>query len=253
VTRWRFILFVVMSVGSIAPAAEVIPSVPTRHFNDYAGVVSAATEQRLDRKLEDFEKTSSNQILVVVYPRMQSDSSIEDYTVRVAQKWGVGQKDRKNGVVLFVFSNDRRMFIQVGYGLEGALPDITAGQIIENEIKPRFRSGDFDGGLTAGVDAIIAATKGEYTAKPRNQGGQTAWIWPVLIVVLIILMRMKSRGGPTIYGRRGRMGPIFIPGGGWGGGRWGGGGGWGGGGSGGGGGFSAGGGSFGGGGAGGSW
>ena len=143
-------------------AAEVIPPAPTRYFNDYAGVVSADTASRLNKTLEDFERDTSNQILVAIYPKMQSDSSIEDYTVRVAQAWKVGQKQKNNGAVLFVFIQDRKMFLQVGYGLEGALPDALAKQIIENELKPRFSGGDFDGGLSAGVAAILAATKGEY-------------------------------------------------------------------------------------------
>src|ERR1700733_12875321 len=93
---------------------------------------------------------------------MQSDSSIEDYTVRVAEAWKVGQKTKSNGAVLFVFVQDHKMFLQVGYGLEAVIPDATAKQIIDNEIKPPFKNGDFDGGVTAGVKAIIAATRGEY-------------------------------------------------------------------------------------------
>jgi uncharacterized protein len=193
---------------------------------------------------------------------MQSDSSIDDYTYRVAEKWGIGKKGRNNGVALFVFPRDRRMFIQVGYGLEGALPDALAKQIIEREITPRFRAGDYDAGLSAGVDAIIAATRGEYKAAPKKDvGGKGAGLVIVIVIIVIVVLVMAGRNrGPATYSGRGRRRgygggwPIFIPtgGGGWGGGG-GGGGGWGGGGGGGGGGFSAGGGSFGGGGAGGSW
>ena len=250
---------------SSARAAETIPPVPARHFTDAANIVSRGTSDRLDAKLREFENQTSNQVLVAIYPTMQSDSSIEDYTYRVAEKWGIGGKGRNNGVVLFVFPRDRKMFMQVGYGLEGALPDGLAKQIIEREIAPRFRAGDYDGGLSAAVDAIIAATKGEYKAGPKKDvsGKSAGLVVFVVIVVIIILIIAARSGGPTIYtgggrrrGRRrgGHYGggwPIFIPtgGGGWGGG---GGGGWSGGG-GGGGGFSAGGGSFGGGGAGGSW
>src|ERR1700686_4221291 len=93
---------------------------------------------------------------------MQSHSSIEDYTRRVAQSWGVGQKDKRNGAVLFVFVQDHKMFIQVGYGLEGALPDATAFDITEYQIKPHFRSNDYGGGLAAGIDSIFKAIRGEY-------------------------------------------------------------------------------------------
>ena len=255
-----FVVFALLCAA--ARAAETIPPVPTKHFTDTANVVSRATAQRLDAKLREFEKQTSNQVLVVIYPKMQSDSSIEDYTYRVAEQWRVGGKGRNNGVVLFVFPRDRRMFMQVGYGLEGALPDALAKQIIEREITPRFRSGDYDGGLSAGVDAIVAATRGEYKASPKNDvsGKRVAFFIFLAIVVIVILISAARNSGPTTYSRRGRRRgrhyggggwPIFIPtgGGGWGGG--GRGGGWGGGG--GGGGFSAGGGSFGGGGAGGSW
>ena len=140
-----------------AHAAEVIPPVPAQWFNDYAQVVSPAAAVRLNQTLQDFERESSSQIVVAIFQKMESASSIEDYTVRVAQAWKVGQQSKKNGVVLFVFVQDRKMFIQVGYGLEGALPDATCKRIIEDEIKPRFRNNDYDGGLSAGVAAILAA------------------------------------------------------------------------------------------------
>jgi uncharacterized protein len=245
-----------------APASEVMPPAPPQYFNDYAHVVSAGTAARLNRTLEDFERQTSSQILVAIYPRMQSDSSIEDYTVRVAQSWRVGRQGTNNGAVLFVFIQDRKMFLQVGYGLEGALPDATAKQIIDNEITPRFRRGDFDGGLSAGVNAILAATRGEYKGSGRTvaEGGRSGGAGVVVLIVfalivLIVLGRLMSGLRGAMYGRRG----YYSSWGGWGsgggfsGGSWGGGGWGGGGGGGGGGGFSGGGGSFGGGGAGGSW
>jgi uncharacterized protein len=237
---------------------EVIPPAPTKYFNDYAGAVSPATAAQLNQKLEDFERQTSSQILVAVYPKMQSDSSIEDYTVRVAQSWKVGQKAKDNGAVLFVFIQDRKMYIQVGYGLEGALPDALAKRIIENEIKPRFRNGDFNGGLIAGVNAMLAATRGEYkgTGSTVAESHRQVGIGPGALLALLVLglfalvfisaiARSASTG--AVYRRRG-----YSSWGGWtvGGGGWGSSGGWGGGG---GGGFSGGGGSFGGGGAGGSW
>jgi uncharacterized protein len=134
--------------------AETIPPRPQNHFNDYASVISPVTAQTLNQRLVDFERATSSQILVAIYPKMASDSSIEDYTVRVAQSWAVGQKGRDNGAVLFVFIQHRQMFLQVGYGLEGAIPDAIAKQIIERDIKPHFQAGNFDAGLTAGVNAI---------------------------------------------------------------------------------------------------
>lgn len=227
-----------------------MPPPPRQYFNDYAGVVSAATEQRLNGTLENFEKESSDQILVAIFPKMESDSSIEDYTVRVARSWGVGQKEKNNGAILFVFMQEHSMFIQVGYGLEGVLPDAICKRIIEDEIIPRFRNGDVDGGVSAGVQAMLAAAKGEYhgtgqTVAERNRRHSENVGGIVRFVVFAIIFLFVILGS----GRRRRSG-WYIGGGGWGGGGWGGGGG---GFSGGGGGFSGGGGSFGGGGAGGRW
>jgi uncharacterized protein len=235
----------------LVAAAEVIPPLPNQYFNDYAHVVSPSTAGRLNSTLEDFERTTSSQILVAVYPKMESDSSIEDYTVRVAQSWKAGQKSKNNGAVLFVFIQNRTMYLQVGYGLEGALPDALAKRIIEQEIKPHFRNGDYDGGLSAGVAAILAATKGEYTGSGRTLAEQgrrisSAFAKIILVVILLVLVFLS---------RRNRGSGLGYASSGWilGGGGFSGGGGWGGGGGGGGGGFSGGGGSFGGGGAGGSW
>jgi uncharacterized protein len=234
--------------ATLARASEVIPPAPAHYFNDYAGAVSSGTAADLDAQLTQFERGTSNQIVVAIYPQMQSDSSIEDYTVRVAQSWGVGQKDRKNGVVLFVFINDRRTYIQVGYGLEGALPDATCHQIIENEIKPYFRAGNYDDGLRAGVTAIMQAVRGEYKGTGQavgdsNEPGSFHLFFLIFFVVFLMFSFWSSRRRARLYGS---SGSSFVWFGGFGGGRGFGGGG-------GGGGFSGGGGSFGGGGAGGSW
>jgi uncharacterized protein len=235
-----------------AQAAEVIPPKPDRYFNDYAGVVSKEAALRFNEQLAQFERETSDQVVVAVFPKMQSDSDIADYTQRVAQAWGVGQKERRNGAVLFVFIQDRKMFIQVGYGLEGALPDATAFDITERHIKPLFRAGNYEAGLAAGIDLICKAIRGEYkgsgktVAERQGGGGAVTGLLPfiIFVIVLIILSRLFRKLGGYGYSSRGG-GPVFIPSGG----------GWSSGGGGGGGfsGFSGGGGSFGGGGAGSSW
>jgi uncharacterized protein len=145
-----------------AVADEVIPPTPTHYFNDYAHVVSATNAALLDATLENDERQTSDQIVVAVFPKMQSDAPIKDYTLRVANSWKVGQKGKNNGVTLFIFIQDHKMYMQVGSGLEKVLPDATAKQILDTQITPHFKKGDFDGGLSAGVTAIIAATKGAY-------------------------------------------------------------------------------------------
>ncbi|MGP8200436.1 MAG: TPM domain-containing protein [Limisphaerales bacterium] len=159
-SRFGFIIIWIWCLSAVAD--EVIPPAPARYFNDYAQVVNAATADQFNTQLENFERSTGNQVLVAIYPKIQSDSSIDDYTIRVARSWKVGQKEKNNGAVLFVFIADRKMFIQVGYGLEGTLPDAICKQITEYEIKPRFKAGDYAGGLTAGVNAILAATRHEY-------------------------------------------------------------------------------------------
>ena len=233
-------------------AAEVIPPKPNGYFNDYAGVVSKEAASRFNEQLAQFERETSDQVVVAVFPKLQSDSDIADYTQRVAQAWGVGQKERRNGVVLFVFIQDRKMFIQVGYGLEGALPDATAFDITERHIKPLFRAGNYEAGLATGIDLICKAIRGEYkgsgktVAESKGSGGVFSLLPLIIfIIVLVIISRVTRKLGGYGYSSR-RGGPVFIPSGG----------GWSSGGSGSGGGFSGfggGGGSFGGGGAGSSW
>jgi uncharacterized protein len=243
----------VLLIAVTAYAAEVIPPKPDRYFNDYAGVISKEAALRFNEELAQFERQTSNQVVVAIFPKMQSDSDIADYTQRVAQAWGVGQKERRNGVVLFVFIQDRKMFIQVGYGLEGALPDITAFDITEYKIKPHFRSGDYEGGIAIGIESILKAIRGEYKgsgktiAEERRGGGgaSSLWFFIVFVIALIVISRMLRRLGGWSYSSR-RGGPVFFPMGG-------GGGGWSSGGGGGFSGFSGGGGSFGGGGAGSNW
>jgi uncharacterized protein len=235
-------------------AAEVIPPKPAAYFNDYAGVVSKDAARRFNEQLAQFERETSDQVVVAIFPKMQSDDDVAAYTQRVAQAWGVGQGDKRNGVVLFVFTQDRKIFIQVGYGLEGALPDAVAFDIYNNRIKPHFRAGDYEGGLAEGIDSIFNAIRGEYkgsgktTREQRSDGQIPSFVWFILfLIILSLISRLMRRLGGYGYSSR-RSGPVFIPTG-----FGGGGGGWSSGGGGGFSGFSGGGGSFGGGGAGGSW
>ncbi len=233
-----------------ASAQEVIPPPPTAYVNDGAGVLRPDAVATLNGELRAFEEKTSNQIVVAIYPRMQSESSIEDYTVRVAEAWRVGQKKRDNGAVLFVFIENRSVFIQVGYGLEGALPDVLCKQIIENEIVPNFRRGRYTEGITSAVHAMMAATQGEYRGTGRtgahgSHSSDGSWVVAVFFFVIWLLLFILSRingGGRGYTGRGTTLYPHTFGGRGGGGG---GGGGWGG--------FSGGGGSFGGGGAGGRW
>jgi uncharacterized protein len=250
-------LFIVQAL-----AAEIPPK-PTRYFNDYASLIDSATAQQLNQRLEDFERQTSNQILVVIYQSLPADTAMEDFTQDAFRAWKVGQSGRNNGAVLFVFVKDRKMRIQTGYGLEGALPDAICKRIISDEMAPRFQAGDFAGGVSAAVNAMIAATRGEYKgtgqtvaqARARARQGQGSAVDLIIFVVVLGFiglswLRAARRG--TVYGSSGSRGSGGV----WwiGGGGGGGGGGYSGGGGGdGGGGFSGGGGDSGGGGASGGW
>ncbi len=207
-------IFIWLAVALGAAAVEVMPPKPARWFNDYAGVVPTGTAAALDAKLQQFERDTSNQIVVVVWQEMQTDSSIQDYTFRIFQQWKLGQRENNNGLGLFVYIQPRKMFIQVGDGLEGAVPDAIAKRIIEDEILPHFKIADYSAGLTAGVDALLAAAKGEYTGTGRTAGEVNSLSnvpWVVWLILAIIGLNIL--GGIVHFMRRG----LEISGSGW---RW---------------------------------
>lgn len=154
--------------ASTARALEPPPK-PESYVNDYAGMLSAGAKAEIERELVEFEKATSNQILVATFASLEGDS-LEDFSIRLAERWKIGQKDKDNGVILLVFRDDRAVRIEVGYGLEGALPDVLCDAIIRNEIVPAFREGSYGTGIHRAVRAIEQATKGEYSADQNERG-----------------------------------------------------------------------------------
>jgi uncharacterized protein len=230
---------------AIPAAALEIPPRPEGRVTDRTGTLSPQEVAALNQKLEAFEKETTNQIAVLLIPSLEG-GSLEDFAIRLAEKWKIGQKGRNNGAILLIVKNERKLRIEVGYGLEGALTDALAGSIIRNEISPRFKEGRFYAGIDAGVTAMMAATKGEYRAARKNPRSQELPLWlPFLLVVafVVFFIYMSAAARRHHYHSGGS--------GGWttGGGSWGGGGSFGDSG----GGFSGGGGDFGGGGASGDW
>ena len=224
-------------------------------MTDNAGFLSAPAADQLDQRLAEYDRTTGHQVLVYI-DHTTGGLPIEDWAVKAFEQWRVGRKGIDDGVVLFVFSDDRRMRIEVGYGLEPAMPDTRASRIIREVIAPRLQAGDRDGAIRSGVDAILATLGGageagtpapavpEHTVSP----GRMLLGLVGLVVVLILLV-----GFAVTHPGLAWLLATMIGGGRRGGGGWGGGGGFGGGGFGGGGGFSGGGGRSGGGGASGSW
>jgi uncharacterized protein len=258
-TRWFASLFLLVCVW--APAqAQTFPKPNNTRVVDAANLIAPADESALDAKLAAYEKETGRQMVVATIPSLEG-YPIEDYGYRLGRTWGIGSKEKDDGTLLIVAPNDRKVRIEVGYGLEPIMTDAYSSVIINTQILPRFKAGDFTGGITAGTDAMIAQLKltpeeaaarlkaAETTSDGNGGGIPFALIFWLIVLFFIILPAFRR-------GKRGRKhrgsGPIVI----WGPGDWGGGsgGGWGGGSGGGGfGGFSGGGGSFGGGGSSGSW
>ncbi|MFA5812883.1 MAG: TPM domain-containing protein, partial [bacterium] len=134
-------------------AAAAFPA-PTGFVNDFAGVISPATRQHLEGMLSSFERASGNEIAVATIPSLDG-GSVEDVAVGLYKAWGIGKKSKDNGVLFLIVPNEHKMRIEVGYGLEGSINDALAGRIMDEAVIPRFKSGDMDAGIAAGVLAIV--------------------------------------------------------------------------------------------------
>jgi len=158
------LILIIISLILIMPAVCIyaleIPALEGR-VNDYGDMISSEAESLLEERLKSFEMSDSTQIVILTVNSLEGNS-LEDFTIRVAEKWKIGQMKKDNGVLLFASKNDRRMRIEVGRGLEGVLTDLLSGRILDNVMRPRFKSGDFDGGFIDGTGSIIEACRGEF-------------------------------------------------------------------------------------------
>lgn len=178
---------------------------PPRLVNDYTGSFLTADEaERLERKLEQFSNETSNQIAVVIVNDIGNFEPI-DYATRLGEKWGVGKGKFDNGIVVLVQPNTRDLTIAVGYGLEGAIPDLATKRIREEEMNPHFKEGRYYEGLEAGTNKLMQLAKGEISVKDytaRKQGKERFPTWIIVIILLFIFFFLR-RGG------RGRRGGAF--------------------------------------------
>lgn len=198
------IFFLSLIFNGFIVTGQDLPAVSKTLVTDFTNTLSPSQVQQLERKLVAFDDSTSTQIAVVLV-NSTDGYDVADYAVRLAQKWGVGNKKYNNGVMLLAAIGDRAVTIQTGYGIEGALPDAIAYRIIENDIKPAFRSGDYFGGLDAATSSIISYTKGEYKAEPKassGEGGGGRLGGVVLIVIIFIVIALISKGGGRNGGRR---------------------------------------------------
>lgn len=254
-----FSIFILLLVSVVSFSQDsfdpekLLTQKPVQMVNDFTATLTADQVQALENKLRTFKDSTSTEIAVVIIPSLNG-KDIADFNVKLGRAWGVGGKEFSNGVVLLIAKGDRKLNIATGYGVEGALPDITTKHIIDGVIVPNFKGDDYYRGIEEGTDAIIQAVKGEYTAPKsygkKGTGGSSKFIFIIIAIILFLVFSGGKGGGGSFMSRRGAMPFILgsLLGGGGRGGGWGGGGG---GSSGGFGGF--GGGSFGGGGASGSW
>jgi uncharacterized protein len=197
-------------------ATITVPPKPATYVTDKAGVLDAARVHALNEKLAQFERDTSNQILVYVDRSLPTDSTIEQFANDAMHQWGVGQKGKDNGAVLFLFTGDRKMRIEVGYGLEGVLTDAKSKEITSTIIKPRLKAADYNGAVEQGADAMLAVARGEglkgtgqtaHEAKERKVTGLPiaivaliAFGFIVVIVVIIVIAsrRRGTRGTPAV-------------------------------------------------------
>ena len=235
------IILVSYSIGFAQPEIPKLKMWAT----DLTNTLNKSELDDLNRRLKTYQDTTSNQILVLMIPSLEG-YPIEMLAEETATKNKIGTEKNDNGILLLIAKDDRQLRIEVGYGLEGAVPDAIASSIIRNVIRPRFRDDDYYQGISEGVNAIISAIGGEYNAEDADE--DDAFPISMIVIIIILIWVFASRGGPFVPGGIYRTGTQS---GGWtsGSSSWGGSSGW----SGGGGGFSGGGGSFGGGGASGSW
>jgi len=172
---------------SFALAQKEIPELWGTRVHDEAHILKSETIESLEKELKVYEDSTSNQIAVLIVPSLDGEV-LEEYSLHVAEKWKLGQKDKDNGVLLLIAVDDHKMRIEVGQGLEGALTDAQSNRIIRNEIAPSFRRGDFDAGVTDGINSIIKAIGGEYAADDSGSSDSNEIPMPVRIFIGVFLL-----------------------------------------------------------------
>ncbi|HSD62588.1 MAG TPA: TPM domain-containing protein [Ignavibacteriaceae bacterium] len=189
-------------------AAYSQPQVPQLKYwaNDFTNTLTQGQLNSLNTKLKSFQDSTSNQVVYLMINTL-NDYPLEYYSMDVAEKNKIGTKEHDNGVLFLVVKNDRKMRIEVGYGLEGALPDALSSSIIRNEISPYFRAGQYYEGVEAGLNAIISAIKGEYTAKKDEPRRKNKSPFAIILMIIFFIIIFFFRGG-----RRGLGSFIFYGG-----------------------------------------
>jgi len=188
-------------------ALDVPPLVA--HVNDYAGLMSRQAAEELEADLAGFERSDSTQIVILTIPSLEGED-LETFSIKVAEAWKIGQKGLDNGVILLVAKNERRVRIEVGRGLEGKLTDLQSGRIIRERIYPRFRAGDFGGGLREGAQAIMEVVRGEYKATQEAPVRARRGAPPILTLLIFLFLALVFTGAVSkVFGAV--TGAIGLP------------------------------------------
>jgi uncharacterized protein len=182
-------LLLLLSLVAGSLSALEVPRLQGR-VNDYAGMISASARARLDAISQELERTDSTQVVVLTIPSLEGED-LEEFSIRVAEAWGIGQKQLDNGALLLVARQERSVRIEVGRGLEGRLTDLLAGRIVDHEIIPSFKAGRYDEGFIRGMEAIAAAVQGEYQAPqtapaPASGGVPFRSGFPIFVVIALL-------------------------------------------------------------------
>jgi uncharacterized protein len=184
------------------------------YVNDYAGMISPSVRSKMEGELRAFEQSDSTQIVILTVPSLEGEN-IEEFSIKVAEAWKIGQRQKDNGILFIVSKQERKIRIEVGRGLEGKLTDLMAGRIIDQVIKPRFKQGDFDGGFITGTSALIDATRGEFKAEQRPVQRRQKGFPPFLTFLLffgifVLILGSLSRILGGIAGAIGLPGLVHL-------------------------------------------
>jgi uncharacterized protein len=203
----------VMVLMTLLPQLACALEVPQLrgHVNDYANMLSPGANQRLEQALADFESSDSTQIVVLTVNSLEGES-LEEYAIKVAETWRVGQATLDNGAILLIAKQERKIRIEVGRGLEGVLTDLVSGRIIRGDISPYFKNNDYDSGIMAGVSSMMEVARGEYKAQPRDlkQGKKSAEPVFTLLVFLLVAVVFLGSFSKFLGGAAGAVGLSLI-------------------------------------------
>lgn len=205
---FTFLIWLFCSTQSLA----LEPPPLQGRVNDLAGLLSPGVRAQLEQQLQELEKSDSTQVVILTVPSLEGDS-LEEFSIRVAEKWRIGQQRVDNGVILLVSKAEHKIRIEVGRGLEGKLTDLISGRIIRSDIAPKFKNNDFDGGIAAGVNSITAVVRGEYKAPVQQKlkhGGKSAPPVYALLVFLAVAVVFASSFSRYLAGVVGAIGLPLI-------------------------------------------